>query len=80
MARKRLADPNPEAEPDGTVSVVLRDGPLDGAHDALPEGSQVYANELHIPAPKCVAIYVRADEPGLDVPAYRFVRSEPVYR
>lgn len=66
--------------PDGRASVILREGPFDGAHDVLPEGTVVQHNELHIPskALKVCAIYqVTEAEDG--IPTYRLARTEPIY-
>ncbi len=66
--------------PDGKASVILRDGPFDGAHDALPEDAVVQKNELHIPSRvhKVVAVYQVAESEG-GIPTYRLARTEPLY-
>lgn len=65
---------------DGKASVILREGPFDGAHDALPEGTVVQKNELHITssALKVCAIYQVAESEG-GIPTYRLARTEPIY-
>lgn len=64
--------------PDGVVSVILRGGPWDGAHDALPPDSIVFRNEVHIPAPGKMCIYQKKKSES-NLPTYRHVRDEPVY-
>ncbi len=89
MAKKRIDEPKGTDEgvaaeaaavPDGQASVILREGPFDGAHDALPEGTTVQKNELHIPARhlKVCAIYQVAESEG-GIPTYRLARTEPIY-
>ncbi len=80
MAKKdKVKDADPDELPDGTASVILRGGPYDGALDALPEGSEVFRNEVLIPSPGAMNVYQRKKPEG-GLPAYRFVRAEPVYK
>ncbi len=81
MAKKPKAVDEATAEtPDGRASVILREGPFDGAHDALPADTVVQGNELLIPAPvhKVCAIY-QVTEPEDGIPTYRLARTEPIY-
>lgn len=90
MARtKRIEEPTGAADsvaadtvvdPDGQASLILRDGPFAGAHDALPEGAVVQKNELHISskALKVCAVYQVTEAEG-GIPTYRLARTEPIY-
>ena len=89
MAKKRIEEPTAAEDqvstaeattPDGKASVILREGPFDGAHDVLPTGAVVHGNEIHVPSRehKCVAIYHLTESEG-DLPTYRLARKEPTY-
>jgi hypothetical protein len=57
---------------------LLQDGPFDG-ETSLPEGARVDERslELTIPTAGGVAIYQRTGETS---PAWRYARTEPIYR
>jgi hypothetical protein len=63
------------------ATVILREGPAEGAFETLPPGSlyQMNDSELHVPCVGLVAIY-RRTETEAELPTWRYHRQEPTYR